>query len=85
MASRSRFRPGVEALEGRITPSISEGGVATVRGVLAVMPPASQAAAPTVTIHQQVSSVTLPSGDVLPGHGLKTADAHTPVVDWTPT
>jgi hypothetical protein len=85
MSAKSRFRPCVETLDNRITPSITEGGVATFTGVLAVTPPTAPAPVQTVHIHQQVSAVTLPSGDVLPGHGLKTAEAHTSVVDWTPT
>jgi hypothetical protein len=98
MSVKIRFRPGVEALEGRTTPSItspiSEGGVtasvtggsvATLKGVLAVTPPAAQAPAQTIDIHQQVSHITLPDGDVVPGHGLKTAEAQNPVVSWIPT
>ena len=54
-------------------------------GVLEVTPPAAQASPQTIDIHQQVSHITLPDGDVLPGHGLKTAEAHAPVVGWTRT
>ncbi len=86
--NRNSFRPHLEQLEDRITPStiIDEGGVATLKGVLAVTPPAAQAVPQTIAINQQVSSVTLPTGDVLPGHGLKTGEAETHgVINWEPT
>ena len=88
MSEKNRFRPRVEAFEDRITPSqqSSHGGdVVSVGGVLAVMPSAAPASLRTIQINQQVAEIILPEGDVIPGHGLKTAEAHTPVVDWMPT
>src|SRR5262249_39906258 len=73
-------RPHLEPVEDRLVPSVSgHGGDSNVvQGVLAVAPPAAQVSPQTVNVNQQVSQITLPSGDVLPGHGLKTADVHTP-------
>jgi len=89
MSVTNRFRPGVEAFEDRITPTSSghagDSNVVSLGGVLAVAPPAAGAPEQSIQINQQVSHIILPDGDVLPGHGLKTAEAHTPVVDWTPT
>jgi hypothetical protein len=56
-----------------------------VDGFFTVTPSAAQASPHVVEINQQVVQVNLPTGEVLPGHGLKTAEAHTPVVDWTRT
>ena len=89
MDTRSNtFRPRVEALEDRLTPMRKSGGSAAVDvfvGVLAITPPAAGASPHVIQIHQQVAQITLPDGAVIPGHGLKTAEAHSPVVDWTPT
>ena len=54
-------------------------------GVLRITPLGDEASAHTIVINTQVSQVSLPSGEVIPGHGLKTAKAQNPVVDWTPT
>ena len=54
-------------------------------GVFTVTPSAPEASPHVVEINQQVVQVNLPTGEVLPGHGLKTAEAHTQVVDWTRT
>jgi hypothetical protein len=78
----------LEALDDRLAPSFGIENpmtIGSVRGVLAVSPAAAQASAHTVDIHQQVASVTLPTGTVLTGHGQKTAEAHNPVIDWQPT
>src|SRR4051794_4390227 len=83
---RGLFRPTVESLEDRRTPSAHTGGIVTgIGGVVRVTPPAAQGSPHAIDMHQQVAGVTPPGGAVVPGHGLKTAEAHTPVVDWTPT
>jgi len=83
-AGEKNIRLQLEVLEDRLTPAV-DAFIWFRAGVLDITPPAAEASPHTVQINQQVAQVTLPSGDVLPGHGLKTAEAHTPVVDWTPT
>ena len=88
MSVANRFRPELEALGARITPSniiFEYDQPFFVQGVLLVAPSAAQAPTQTVSINRQLAENRLPDGDVLPGHGLKTAEAHTPVVTWTPT
>ncbi len=70
----------LEALESRLAPAVD-----AFIGVLTVTPPAAQVSPQTVQIGQQIAQVTLPTGGVIIGHGLRTAEGHTPVVDWTPT
>jgi hypothetical protein len=85
---KNRVRPCLESLDDRLVPSFgieNPTTIGSVHGVLTITPPAAQASPHTVQISHQVSQVPLPSGKVLPGHGLKTAEAHNPVVDWTPT
>jgi hypothetical protein len=93
-AGIKHFRPGVEILEARVNPGVAAGWdpcpggcvqITRSTGVLTVTPPAAQVAPQVTTINQQVASIMLPTGEVLSGHGLKTADAQTPVVTWTRT
>ena len=83
-------RLSVEPLGERIVPSVSLATVFTTKidfrgGVLLVTPPADQASPHSINMQQQVVQISLPDGELISGHGLKTAEAHTPVVDWTPT
>lgn len=83
MHSRRTVRAGVEALEHRIL--FAAAILRHPTGEVLVTPPAAQAESHTVQIKRQSPEVTLPTGNVLPGQGLKTAETHTPVVNWTPT
>jgi hypothetical protein len=82
--NRANVRPQLETLEARRLAAV-DAFIWFRTGVVEITPPADQAPSQNVQINHQVSQVTLPSGDLLPGHGLKTAEANTPVVDWTPT
>ena len=79
-----KVRLQMEVLEDRLTPAV-DAFIYFRAGVVAITPPAAQVSHDTVQINRQVAQVALPTGDVIIGHGLKTAEAHTPVVDWTPT
>ncbi len=93
--SLKAFRPTLEALEDRVVPTVfttkidwsgpGDEGPEERSGVLAITPPAAQVSPHTVQINQQVAQVTLPSGDVIISHGLKTAEGQTAVVNWIPT
>src|SRR5262245_51708606 len=83
MGLRPSFHPKIESLEDRITPIINSIEFRT--GVLLITPPVAQAVPHTIQINQQLAQITLPNSNVISGHGLKTAEAHTPVVEWTPT
>ncbi len=88
-------RLSVEPLGERVLPTVfttkidwsgpGDEGPEARSGVLAITPPATQVSPHTVQINQQVAQVTLPSGDVIIGHGLKTAEGQTAVVNWIPT
>jgi hypothetical protein len=85
-----RAQLGIEALEERSVPALLLGNgndtfTLTRTGTLDVAPPADQVSPRSVHINQQVAQVNLPTGDVIVGHGLKTAEASTSVVTWAPT